>query len=77
MDVCKLLLSAEIAHLPMFVARDLSKIPCTTDAYDVTKVHKELEVLKKSICDLTANQTALTDIVSSHVQNSKPSSTSY
>ena len=70
MDVCKLLLSTEIAHLPMFVARDLSKIPCTTDTYDVTKVHKELEVLKKSICDLTANQTALTDIVSSHLQNS-------
>ena len=70
MDVCKLLLSTETAHLPMFVARDLWRIPCATDTYDVTKVHKELEVMRKSICDLTENQTALMDVLSSHLKNS-------
>ena len=65
MDICKLFLSTEIEQMPMFVAKELSNVPCTTDTYDVTKVHKELEQIKKSICSLTDNQTALTNLVNS------------
>ena len=65
MNICKLFLSTEIEQMPMFVAKELSKVPCTTDTYNVTKVHKELEQIKKSICSLTDNQTALTNLVNS------------
>ena len=65
MDICKLFLSTEIEQMPMFVAKELSNVPCTTDTYDVTKVHKELEQIKKSICSLTDNQTAVTNLVNS------------
>ena len=63
MDICKLLLSTEIERMPMFVAKELSKVPCTTDTYDVTKVHKDLEEVRKSICALSQNQTELVDLV--------------
>ena len=49
--------------MPMFVAKELSKVPCTTDTYDVTKVHKDLEEVRKSICALSQNQTELMDFV--------------
>ena len=81
MDICKLFLSTEIEQMPMFAAKELSNVPCTTDTYDVTKVHKELEQIKKSICSLTDNQTALTNLVNSkrerhnHTQYSTDSQT--
>ena len=53
LDICKLLLSTEIEQMPMFFAKELSKVPCTTDTYDVTKVHKDLEEVRKSIYALS------------------------
>jgi hypothetical protein len=48
-DMCKLLLSFDPSKIPTFVARELTRIPCTADAYDVTKVEKELQELKRVI----------------------------
>ena len=63
-DMLKLLLSAELDQVPMFLAFDLSQLPpMTSDSQDLSSLIRNSEEVKSSIKTLTSANKDLTDLV--------------
>ena len=70
-DILKLMLSAELADIPIFLAADTTMLPpMGSDNQDMVSILRNIESMQESISMLTSSQKDLSDIV--HSQVSKP-----
>ena len=47
--MCELIISTKPAAIPIFVARDLTRIPMTVDYYEATSITKDIDEMKRNI----------------------------
>ena len=70
-DMLRLMLSAELSHLPMFLAFDLSQLPpMSGDTQDMSSILRNIESIQSTVDLLSSTQKQLSDHVYS--QASKP-----
>lgn len=63
LDIISLFKSTNVEIIPVFVARDLDKLPpITFDHLDVSKLLKDLVLLKADVCDIRSTYAALSEV---------------
>jgi hypothetical protein len=72
MDICTLMLAAEINTLPEFLAKDITNLPpLSVGDFDMSRMLREIEGMKCTISALAQSQSSLVDIVQALSSNHK------